>query len=166
LVSAYLDACFLNRTDYSGYYPSRGSIHPEQGVIHTEVQTSIDIRGTIKALHLVPGLFALIFFNTFNNFLGGVFMSLMDAYGLLVSVQVWGVLGVLEFRIYCWRVSCRQERLRKSPLRTLFLVNVVMWTICIFFTIQASIVLLAIGLFIYLCLIPVVKPQSKTSSKQ
>jgi len=37
----------------------------------------------------------------------------------------------------------------KSPLRTLFLVNVVMWTICIFFTIQASIVLLAIGLFTY-----------------
>jgi len=36
---------------------------------------------------------ALILFATFNNFLGGVFMSLMDAYGLsLVSVQVWGAL--------------------------------------------------------------------------
>jgi len=34
-----------------------------------------------------------------------------------------------------------------------------MWTICIFFTIQASIVLLAIGLFIYLCLIPVVEAE-------
>lgn len=67
---------------------------PEQGVIHTEAQTNhIDIRGTIRVIHLVPGLFGLIFFNTFNNFLGGVFMSLMDAYGLsLVSVQIWGVL--------------------------------------------------------------------------
>ena len=54
---------------------------------------SIDIRGTIRVIQLVPGLFGLIFFHTFNNFLGGVFMSLMDAYGLeLVSVQVWGAL--------------------------------------------------------------------------
>ena len=50
----------------------------------------IDIAGTIRAVKAVPGLFALIFFTTFNNFLGGVFMALMDAYGLsLVSVQVW-----------------------------------------------------------------------------
>jgi MFS transporter, DHA3 family, multidrug efflux protein len=42
----------------------------------------------------VEGLFGLIFFSTFNTFLGGVFMSLMDAYGLsLVSVQVWACCG-------------------------------------------------------------------------
>jgi DHA3 family multidrug efflux protein-like MFS transporter len=44
----------------------------------------------------------------------------------------------------------------------LFLANIVMWTICIFFTIQASIVLLTIGLFIYLCLIPVVEASEQT----
>lgn len=33
----------------------------------------------------------MLFFAMFNNFLGGVFMSLMDAYGLsLVSVEIWG----------------------------------------------------------------------------
>jgi len=37
-----------------------------------------------------------------------------------------------------------------------------MWIIAIFFTIQASIVLLAIGLFIYLCLIPVVEASEQT----
>jgi DHA3 family multidrug efflux protein-like MFS transporter len=37
-----------------------------------------------------------------------------------------------------------------------------MWVIAIFFTIQASIVLLAIGLFIYLCLIPVVEASEQT----
>src|SRR5512134_3049588 len=59
---------------------------------------TIDIRGTIRVVRLVPGLFGLIFFHTFNNFLGGIFMSLMDAYGLeLVSVQVWGALwGLLS----------------------------------------------------------------------
>jgi DHA3 family multidrug efflux protein-like MFS transporter len=41
----------------------------------------------------------LIFLTTFNNFLGGVFMALMDAYGLsIVSVQTWGILwGFLSF---------------------------------------------------------------------
>jgi len=39
-----------------------------------------------------------------------------------------------------------------------------MWIIAIFFTIQASIVLLAIGLFIYLCLIPVVEASRANDS--
>ncbi len=35
----------------------------------------------------------MIFFAMMNNFIGGVFMSLMDAYGLsLVSVEVWGIM--------------------------------------------------------------------------
>lgn len=37
-----------------------------------------------------------------------------------------------------------------------------MWTICVFFTIQASVVLLAVGLFVYLCLIPVVEAAEQT----
>lgn len=63
---------------------------PEPEVIaETEARADgLDVRGTIRVISAVPGLFALIFFQTFNNFLGGVFMSLMDAYGLiLVSVQ-------------------------------------------------------------------------------
>lgn len=138
---------------------------PEQGVIHTEAQTNrIDIRGTIRVIHLVPGLFGLIFFSTFNNFLGGVFMSLMDAYGLsLVSVQVWGVLwGFLSLGFIFGGLVVARKGLGKSPLQTLFLSNIVMWTIAIFFTIQASIVLLTIGLFIYLCLIPVVEASEQT----
>jgi DHA3 family multidrug efflux protein-like MFS transporter len=138
---------------------------PEQGVIHTEVETnSIDIRGTIQALHLVPGLFALIFFNTFNNFLSGAFMSLMDAYGLsVVSVQIWGVLwGFLSIGFIVGGLVVARKGLGKNPLQTLFLANIVMWTVCILFTIQASIVLLAIGLFIYLCLIPVVEASEQT----
>jgi len=50
----------------------------------------MDFRGTLKLVRSVPGYIWLIFLVTFNNFLGGVFMALMDAYGLsLVSVQVW-----------------------------------------------------------------------------
>jgi DHA3 family multidrug efflux protein-like MFS transporter len=124
----------------------------------------IDIRGTIRAIYLVPGLFALIFFHTFNNFLGGVFMSLMDAYGLLlVSVQVWGILwGFLSLGFIVGGLVVARKGLGKNPLRSLFLANLVMWTICIFFTIQSSIVLLTVGMFIWLCLIPVVEAAEQT----
>lgn len=136
------------------------SIHEEE-IVHTAESGGgkVDVRGTIKAIRLIPGLFALIFFNTFNNFLGGVFMSLMDAYGLsLVTVQVWGVLwGVLSLGFIVGGLVVARRGLGKHPIRTLFIANLVMWTICIFFTIQSSILLLGMGMFIYLCLIPVVE---------
>ena len=135
--------------------PEHEHDHPHEGV---------DVRGTIRAIQLVPGLFGLIFFHTFNNFLGGIFMSLMDAYGLLlVSVQVWGILwGVLSLGFIVGGMVVAKKGLGKNPLRTLFLANIVMWTICIFFTIQASILLLAIGMFVWLCLIPAVEAAEQT----
>ena len=124
----------------------------------------VDLRGTIAAITLIPGLFGLIFFHTFNNFLGGVFMSLMDAYGLLlVSVQVWGALfGVLSLGFIVGGLVVARRGLGRNPLRTLFLCNIAMWTICIFFTIQSSIALLTVGMFIWLCLIPAVEAAEQT----
>ena len=138
---------------------------PEREVIHTEAHTThIDIRGSIRAIQLVPGLFALIFFQTFNNFLGGVFMSLMDAYGLLlVSVQVWGALwGVLSLGFIVGGLVVAKKGLGGNPLRTLFLTNIVMWTVTVFFPLQASIVFLGIGVFVYMCLIPVDEASEQT----
>ena len=60
---------------------------------------AFDIKGSLAAISGVAGLYGLIFFAAFNNLLGGVFMSLMDAYGLsLMSVEAWGVLfGIVSF---------------------------------------------------------------------
>lgn len=140
-----------------------GPSDAEAGQISPQ-SNGLDIRGTIRAINLVPGLFGLIFFQTFNNFLGGVFMSLMDAYGLLlVSVQVWGTLwGVLSLGFIVGGIVVAKRGLGENPVRTLFILNLVLWTICIFFTIQASIVLLAVGMFIWLCLIPVVEAAEQT----
>ena len=131
---------------------------------HDHDHEGVDIRGTIRAIQFVPGLFGLIFFHTFNNFLGGIFMSLMDAYGLLlVSVQVWGILwGVLSLGFIVGGMIVAKRGLGKSPLRTLFLSNIVMWSICSVFTLQASIVLLGIGMFVWLCLIPAVEAAEQT----
>jgi MFS transporter, DHA3 family, multidrug efflux protein len=124
----------------------------------------IDIRGTISAVKAIPGLLGLILFNTFNNFLGGVFMALMDAYGLsLVSVQVWGFLwGFLSLGFIIGGLIIAKKGLGKNPLRTLFLTNLIMWTVCIFFTIQHSIILLSAGMLIYLILIPFVEASEQT----
>ena len=58
----------------------------------------LDLRGTIASSPPSPACFGLITVSTINIFLGGVFMALLDAYGLsLVSVEVWGLLfGVLS----------------------------------------------------------------------
>lgn len=133
---------------------------PETRIVSTEATPNhLDIRGTVQVIRLVPGLFPLIFFNCFNNFLGGVFISLMDAYGLsLVSVQVWGIVwGVLSLGFIVGGLGVARVGLGKSPLRTMFLSNIVMWIVAMGFTLQPSIVLLAVGLFVYLCLIPVVE---------
>lgn len=129
-----------------------------------EQQKKIDIKGTIKAIKDIPGLFALIIFNAFNNFLGGVFMALMDAYGLtLVSLQTWGVMwGVLSLGFIAGGLLIARTGLGANPIKTLFRINIAMWVICIFFTIQASIVLLFVGMMIYMILIPFVEATEQT----
>jgi DHA3 family multidrug efflux protein-like MFS transporter len=125
---------------------------------------SIDIKGTIAVVRTIPGLLPLIFFTTFNNFLGGVFMALMDAYGLsLVSVQFWGTLwGFLSLGFIVGGLYISRHGLGKNPVKVLFNVNVILWTSCIFMTIQPSIVLIGVCMFIYLCLMPFIEASEQT----
>ena len=127
-------------------------------------QGKVDIRGTIRAVKSVPGLFGLIFFHTFNNFLGGIFMALMDAYGLLmVSVQVWGALwGFLSLAFIFGGLVVARKGLGRNPLRTLFLANMAMWSACCVFALQPSVVLLTAGMFVWLSLIPAVEAAEQT----
>ncbi len=124
----------------------------------------IDIRGTIRAVQLVPGLFGLIFFHTFNNFLGGIFMALMDAYGLLlVSVQVWGALwGFLSLAFIVGGLVVAKRGLGRNPLRTLFVANIVMWSACSVFALHPSVVLLTAGILVWLSLVPAVEAAEQT----
>lgn len=124
----------------------------------------VDIRGTIAVVAAVPGLFALIFFATFNNFLGGIFMALMDAYGLsLVSVQAWGLLwGLLSTAFIISGITIAKTGLGRNPLRTLLLVNLVVWAACCVFAIQSSIWLLAGGCFVWMLLGPYAEAAEQT----
>lgn len=126
---------------------------------------AIDLRGTIRVVTAVPGLFALILFATFNNLLGGVFMALMDGYGLsLMSVEEWGLLwAITSCAFIASGLVIARVGLGRKPLRTLLLVNLVTWTAASLFTIQASIALLAIGCAIWMFFGPFAEAAEQTT---
>ncbi len=137
---------------------------PEKKIIHIDKQPKIDIKGTFKTIRQIPGLLALLLFATINNFLGGVFMSLMDAYGLsLMSVQAWGTLwGFLGMGFILGGFIISKTGLGKNPLRTLLLANVAMWAVAMFFTAQPWIWLLAGGMLVWITLSPAVEAAEQT----
>lgn len=140
---------------------------PEKGIAHVEgveAPKKVDIKGTIKAINVVPGLLALILFATFNNFLGGVFMALMDAYGLsLVSVQTWGLIwGFISTAFILGGLFIAKFGLGKNPVRSLMMTNFVIWGISCVFTIHPSIWAMVIGMYIYLCVVPFIEASEQT----
>ena len=132
---------------------------------HADAPKKVDLAGTIRVVAGVPGLFALIFFAAFNNFLGGVFMALMDAYGLsLMKVQEWGLLwAFVSCAFIASGIVISKIGLGKNPLRTLMTVNLIMWSVAAVFTIQPSIILLTIGCFIWMFLGPFAEASEQTT---
>jgi len=125
----------------------------------------VDLAGTLRIVGAVPGLFALILFATFNNFLGGVFMALMDAYGLsMMKVQQWGLLwGGVSTAFILAGIVISRTGLGRNPLRTLMIVNLVAWSTASLFTIQPSVVLLATGCFIWMFIGPFAEAAEHTT---
>ena len=137
----------------------------EKSIVHLDDKPKkVDIKGTIKVIGLIPGLGALIIFNSINNLLGGVFMALMDAYGLsLVSVEIWGLLwGFLSTGFIIGGLIIAKVGLGKNPLRSLFLANIFIWAISSVFTLYPSIFLLIGGMFAYLCVVPFIEASEQT----
>jgi MFS transporter, DHA3 family, multidrug efflux protein len=130
----------------------------------TEEKRRVDLKGTISLVRAVPGLPALIVFSAFNNLLGGVFMALLDAYGLsLVSVQVWGLLwGVLSTGFIVGGLMIARTGLSTNPVRVLLAINLVLWAVTALFPLRSSVVLLGIGLFIYMTLSPYAEAAEQT----
>lgn len=92
-------------------------------------------------------------------------MALMDAYGLsLMSVEHWGLLwGVVSTAFIISGIAISRTGLGANPLRTLLLVNVIAWIVCLFFTSQPSIVLLAVGIFIWMLVGPYAEAAEHTT---
>lgn len=139
---------------------------PEKEIVETSQSTKekIDLRGTMKLLRKVDGMLLLIFFATFNNLLGGVFMALMDAYGLsLVSVQTWGILwGFLSILFIGGGLLVSKFGVGKNPIRTLILLNGISWLSCVFFTLQPWPWLFVFGTAIWMITNPAIEASEQT----
>lgn len=130
-----------------------------------EARTGVDLAGTFRVVLGIPGLFALILFSSFNNLLGGVYMALMDAYGLsLMKVEEWGLLwAVLSCAFILSGALISRTGLGANPIRTLLFVCLVEWVVAAVFTIQSSIPLLAVGCFIWMFLGPYAEAAEQTA---
>lgn len=125
----------------------------------------LDLHGTFAIIRAVPGLTALILLATFNNLLGGVFMALIDAYGLsLLHVQQWGLLWALaSVGLIVSGVVISRKGVGKNPVRTLLVANALLWVVASVFTLRSSVIALGIGCFVYLLLYPVIEAAEQTA---
>jgi len=137
---------------------------PEEKPHVAEGQPIIDVRGAWGAIKLVPGLFALILFSTFNNLIGGVYMALMDPYGLeLFAVEWWGVVfAVASTGFIIGGLFIAKFGLGKNPIRTMLLLVIVMGALGALFTIRESWLLYAAGIWLYMTIIPAVEASEQT----
>ena len=139
---------------------------PERVVVHAEGEApkGFGFRGVIPAVMAVPGLLALILFSTFNNLVGGVFMALMDPYGLtLFSVEMWGIiLGITSFGFIIGGALVARFGLGKNPVRTMLLVNIGIALLGMAFAIREWWWLYALGILVFMALMPIAEASEQT----
>ncbi|PWH06005.1 MFS transporter [Brachybacterium endophyticum] len=124
----------------------------------------IDLSGSLRSIRSVPGLLALILFACFNNLVGGVYMALMDPYGLeLLSAQAWGIiLGVTSTGFIVGGMIVAKAGLGANPVRTLLLLNIGVAAVGGTFAIRESWILFAVGIFVYMSMIPAAEAAEQT----
>lgn len=130
----------------------------------TDDHGRIDLAGSIAVIKASAGLMALIFFSTFNNFVGGVYMALMDPYGLeMFPVERWGlVLGLSSLGFLVGGAFIASRGLGTRPVRSLLLGVAAMGALGAVFTIREWAWLYVAGIFAYMCLIPAVEAAEQT----
>ncbi|MBD2762167.1 MFS transporter [Kocuria sp. cx-116] len=130
----------------------------------SDAHGGFDLVGSWRAVMAVSGLFALVLFSTFNNFIGGAYIALMDPYGLeLFSVEMWGglfALGSTGFMVGGAVIG--KVGLGSNPLRTMLLVVMVLGLLGALFTIREWGWLYIAGIWLYMALFPAVEAAEQT----
>ena len=124
----------------------------------------VDIRGGWRAVRSADGLLFLVFFSMLNNFIGGLYMALMDPYGLdLMSVQAWGIVfAVASTGFIVGGVIVGATGLGKNPTRTMLLLAAAMGVLGMVFTVREWAWLYVVGIWLYMALIPAVEASEQT----
>jgi DHA3 family multidrug efflux protein-like MFS transporter len=138
---------------------------PERDIVHVEGQTKwIDIRGGWAAVLAAPGLLALVLFSTINNFVGGVYMALMDPYGIdLFEVQGWGIwFAVASTGFIAGGALIAATGLGRRPMRTMLLLAAFIGIIGAAFTLREWGWLFIVGCWLYMACIPAIEAAEQT----
>lgn len=139
---------------------------PEERVVHnSELEgKKVDLKGSLAAIRAVPGLIWLILFTTFNNLVSGVFMALMDPYGLtLFSVEWWGVvLGLTSTGFIIGGLLIARFGLGKNPVKTLMWANITVALLGIGFALREWWWLYALGIWLFMIVMPFAEAAEQT----
>ncbi|MFK4114147.1 MFS transporter [Microbacterium sp. NPDC006705] len=138
---------------------------PERGIAasHEAAAPAFTFRGVVPAIRSVPGLLGLILFTTLNNLVGGVFMALMDPYGLtLFTVEAWGIVLAVTAGFIVGGALVAARGLGRNPVRTLLLVNVGVAVLGMTFAIREWWWLYALGIFVFMMLMPAAEAAEQT----
>ncbi|MFJ4165859.1 MFS transporter [Microbacterium sp. NPDC089698] len=129
-----------------------------------DAPSAFDVRGSARAIRQAPGLFALIVFSTFNNLIGGVYLALMDAYGLtLFDAQTWGfALAFSSTGFLIGGAFVAKFGLGRKPMRTLLLLVMAMGLLGAVFMLREWWPLYVVGLWVYMVLVPPVEAAEQT----
>jgi len=125
---------------------------------------AIDFRGGLGAVLAVPGLLAMVIFTTFNNLTGGVFMALLDPYGLtLFPVEIWGlVFGIASVGMVIGGLLVAKAGLGRNPIRTMLLLVGVTGVVGAVFALREWSWLAVVGIFAFMLIMPAIEAAEQT----
>ncbi|MGI6877207.1 MFS transporter [Microbacterium sp. gxy059] len=139
---------------------------PEPRVVQAEGASPgwVDIRGGWRAVRAADGLLFLVVFSALNNLVGGVYMALMDPYGIdLMGVQGWGIgFAVASTGIIVGGLVVARTGLGSTPVRTMLLVAAGISVVGALFAIRESSWLFLVGVWVYMALVPAVEAAEQT----
>lgn len=139
---------------------------PEKGVAHDPelANKKVDIKGSLAAVRIIPGLLGLLFFSMYNNFIGGSYMALLDPYGLtMFSVQMWGIIfGVAGTGFVIGGLLIAKFGMGKNPIRTMLFAIIFMGILGAAFTIREWPILFITGMWLYMVITPLIEAAEQT----
>ncbi|WP_425280484.1 MFS transporter [Leucobacter viscericola] len=137
---------------------------PEPEVVPDPDRSAIDFKGGMAAMLAVPGLFALVLFTMLNNLSGGVFMTLLDPYGLnMFPVEVWGIVfGVASTGFIVGGIVVAKWGLGSNPIRTMLILVGLLGVLGMIFTLREWPWLFVAGIWVFMAIMPAVEAAEQT----
>jgi len=137
---------------------------PEPEIVHDPSRSAVDFSGGMAAIRAVPGLIGLIVFTTFNNLASGVYMALLDPYGLeMFSVEMWGIVfGAAGTGFLVGGALVAKFGLGKNPVRTMLLLVVALGLLGAGLTLRELPWLFVSGIWLFMLMMPAIEAAEQT----